>query len=128
MTSMYPQQMNGGQFPSMQYQPMQAGQMVPMYPQQMNGGQSAPMHLQPMSGNEAPSYMYGQRSEPQFVEQRMQGLTVQDNSGFKRTSYQNSSYQPTTRPPKKEDKFFGDLVDMTKFKPKTSGPGGAGSM
>lgn len=128
MTSMFPQQMNGGQLSSMQYQPIQAAQMTPMYPQHMNGGQLASVHHQPMSGNQAPSYMYVQRPEAQFLEQRMHGLTVQDNNAFKNNSYQTSAYQPTSRPAKTEDKFFGDLVDMTKFKPKTSTPGNAGGM
>lgn len=128
MTSMFPQQMNGGQLSSMQYQPIQAAQMTPMYPQHMNGGQLASVPHQPMSGNQAPSYMFVQRPESQFLEQRMHGLTVQDNNAFKNNSYQTSAYQPTSRPVKTEDKFFGDLVDMTKFKPKTSTSGKAGGM
>ncbi|PIA42666.1 hypothetical protein AQUCO_02000247v1 [Aquilegia coerulea] len=125
---MLPQQMNGGQYAPMLPQQMNGGQYAPMFPQQMNGGQFAPMHHQPMPGNQGGGYMYGQRPQTQFLEQRMQGLTVQDNSAFRNSSYPMSTYQHPSKPAKVEDKFFGDLVDMSKFKPKTSAPGGAGSM
>ncbi|CAI9784851.1 unnamed protein product [Fraxinus pennsylvanica] len=99
--------------------PLQSGQMAYMYPQQMYGNQMANY-----------GYGYGQQQNAQFLKQNMSGLSIRDDS-ILRNSYSSaptptSSYVP--RPLKPEDKLFGDLVDITKFKPTKTSPGRAGSM
>ncbi|KAJ4842973.1 hypothetical protein Tsubulata_017443 [Turnera subulata] len=115
---MHPQAIQGGQYMGMVPQlPAQAGMMTPMYPQQMYGNQMA-------------GYGYGQQQVPQYLEQQMYGLSVRDESGLKNSTYQvsTSSYVPPMKPSKPEDKLFGDLVDIAKFKPAKSGPGKAGGI
>ena len=96
---------------------MQAGPMASMYPQQIYG-------------NQYMGYGYGQQQQGvQYLQQQMYGLSVRDDSGLNNTSYQvatSSSYVPSGKPSKPEDKLFGDLVDMAKVKPKP--PGRAGRM
>ncbi|KAF9616474.1 hypothetical protein IFM89_029771 [Coptis chinensis] len=138
MMSMYGQQVamhnqpfHSSQFVGLPHQPVQGGQMMGIYTQPMNGGQLASMQLQPMQSNQVAGYMYGQygqRPEAQFIEQRMHGLTVRDDSALRNSSYQTAGYRPSSIPAKPEDKLFGDLVDMAKLKPKTSTPGRTGSM
>ncbi|GFS44913.1 ENTH/VHS/GAT family protein [Actinidia rufa] len=111
----HPQPIRGGQ--SMGVYPQQ--QMHFMYPQQMYGNQ--------MAGY---GYGYGQQQNPQFLDQRMSGLSIRDDSALRNSSYQPSipSYVPSEKPSKPEDKLFGDLVDIAKFKPTKTTPGRAGSM
>lgn len=113
----HPQQMHGGPYMGMFPQPMQASHMGSMYPQQMYGQQMA-------------GYGYGHHQQgPQYLEQRMYGLSVTNDNGM-RNSYQvsASSYVPPSKPSKPEDKLFGDLVDMAKLKPTAKPtPGRAGS-
>ncbi|POO03949.1 GAT domain containing protein [Trema orientale] len=114
----HPQPIHGGPYMGMLPHHMQAPHMVSTYPQQMYGQQMA-------------GYGYGQQQGPQYLEQRMYGLSVRDDNGF-RNSYQvsTSSYVPPSKPSKPEDKLFGDLVDIAKFKSPTTKPtpGRAGSM
>ncbi|KAJ6330143.1 hypothetical protein OIU76_008882 [Salix suchowensis] len=114
---MNPQAMQGGPYMGMYSQPMQAGPMASMYPQQAYGNQMA-------------GYGYGPQQGTQYLDQRMHGLSVRNDNGLSNSSYQvpTSSYVPSGKPSKPEDKLFGDLVDISKFKPGKSTPGRAGSM
>ncbi|XP_039164181.1 TOM1-like protein 9 isoform X2 [Eucalyptus grandis] len=112
-TSAHPRRSLYGMVP----QPMQVGQMAYLYPQQMYGSQVA-------------AYGYGQQGA-QYLDQRMYGLSVRDDSSLRNSSYQvsTSSYVLPMKPSKPEDKLFGDLVDMAKVKSSAkSTPGRAGSM
>jgi hypothetical protein len=113
---LHSQPIQGGPYMGMPSHPMQAAQMASMYPQQMYGNQYA-------------GYGYGQPQGPQYLEQRMYGLSVNDNNGM-RNSYQvsPSSYVPSSKPSRPDDKLFGDLVDMAKVKSTKPTPGRAGSM
>lgn len=135
---MYPQQVNGGNLSGFNNQNMMPNQMGGFYPQQIQGGQLMGMHPQQMQygqmgymqpqqmyNNQMPGYGqptgygygYGQQNN-QFLEQRMSGLSVRDNGALSSSAYQTtSSYVPSGKPSKPEDKLFGDLVDITKFKP-----------
>ncbi|MED6172082.1 hypothetical protein PIB30_117774 [Stylosanthes scabra] len=95
---------------------------------QMQAGPVASMYPQQMYGNQFMGYGYGQQQGVPYIEQQMYGLSVRDD-GALRSSYQSSttSYAPSGKPSKPEDKLFGDLVDMAKVKPKPA-PGRAGSM
>lgn len=117
MVGLPPQPIQGGPYMGMVPQTMQVGQMAYMYPQQMYGSQVA-------------AYGYGQQGA-QYLDQRMYGLSVRDDSSLRNSSYQvsTSSYVTPMRPSKPEDKLFGDLVDMAKVKSSAkSTPGRAGSM
>ncbi|KAF9622924.1 hypothetical protein IFM89_035157 [Coptis chinensis] len=136
VVGMYIQPITSGQLAALQYQqPVQSNQMVGMHPQQIQGGQmmfAQPTSMQPhlMQGSQMGGYGYGygQRPEAQFLEQRMTGLSMQDNSASRNSSYPTTSYVSLNKPSKPEDKLFGDLVDMAKLKPKNSAPGRTGSM
>ncbi|KAF3446435.1 hypothetical protein FNV43_RR11614 [Rhamnella rubrinervis] len=113
-----PHSIQGGPYMGMLPQPMQMGHMGTMYSQPS-----------PMYGNhQMAGYGYGQQQGPQYLEQRMYGLSVRDDSAV-RNNYQvsTSSYAPPMKP-KPEDKLFGDLVDMAKLKSNKTTPGRAGSM
>ncbi|KAJ6818403.1 target of Myb protein 1-like [Iris pallida] len=147
---MQPQPMQNGQFGGMQPQPMQSNhymgmnpspmqnQVGGMYPQPMQGGQFAgTMPQQAVYAGQMMAYGYGQQPEAQFYDQRrysypygspselsqrMNDLSMQDNSAYTSPSYvhvpSSSSYlQQSNRPSKPEDKLFGDLVSMAKSKP-----------
>ncbi|XP_038711420.1 TOM1-like protein 9 isoform X2 [Tripterygium wilfordii] len=114
----HPQQVQGGQYMGMVPQLMQSGQMASMYPQQQ------------MYGNQMAGYGYGQQQSVQYLQQQMHGMSVRDDNGITNSSYQvsTSSYLPPMKKTSKpEDKLFGDLVDISKFKSKPT-PGKAGSM
>ncbi|KAH7840511.1 hypothetical protein Vadar_017893 [Vaccinium darrowii] len=138
----YPQQMQSGQmgvYPqqmqSAHPQQMQSGQMG-IYPQQMQSGQMGYMYPQQMYNNQMGGYGHGygygqQQQNTQFIEQRMSGMTFRDDGALRNSSYQPTtptSYVPSGKPSKPEDKLFGDLVDISKFKPTKTPPGRAGSM
>ncbi|GFS40298.1 ENTH/VHS/GAT family protein [Actinidia rufa] len=119
MAGMHPQQIPGGQQMGVYPQQMQSGQVGYMYPQQMYSNQMAGYG----------GYGYGQQQNAQFLEQRMSGLSFRDDGALMNSSYQPTpSYVPSGKPSKPEDKLFGDLVDIAKFKPAKTGPGRAGSM
>ncbi|WMV42877.1 hypothetical protein MTR67_036262 [Solanum verrucosum] len=142
---MYAQPITGGQ-PAMMNQAMQNNQMVGFLPQPIQGGQSMgmlpqqmpPGHMayvyaqQQMYGNQMAGYGYGyaQPQNTQFLNQRMSGLSVRDDGILNNSSYPVStpSYIPSGKPSKPEDKLFGDLVDISKFKSPKTTPGRAGSM
>lgn len=103
-----------------------AGPYMGMVPHQMQNGPVASMYPQQMYGNQFMGYGYGQQQQqgPQYIEQQMYGLSVRDDNAS-RNPYQVSaaSYAPSRKPSKPEDKLFGDLIDFSKVKPKsTPGP------
>ncbi|XP_020236666.1 TOM1-like protein 9 [Cajanus cajan] len=104
-----------------------AGPYMGMAPHQMQGGPV--MYPQQMYGNQFMGYGYDQQQGVPYIERQMYGMSVRDDSGL-RNPYQVSttSYAPSGKPSKPEDKLFGDLVDMAKVKPKPTTPGRAGSM
>ncbi|KAL7159354.1 hypothetical protein ABFS83_01G021600 [Erythranthe nasuta] len=139
----------------MQPHPMQSGH-VAMYPQPMQPGHVA-MYPQPMQNmypqpmqNMYPqqtagygyNYGYGQgqqqnananaNANTQYLQQSMSGLSMRDENAVRNYSpysVPTPSYVPqSARPSKAEDKLFGDLVDISKFKPGKTAPGRAGSM
>ncbi|XP_057799524.1 TOM1-like protein 9 isoform X2 [Salvia miltiorrhiza] len=145
---------NGGQFTAMDNRAMQSNQMqglhpypmqhpqqqpVVMYPQQMQPAQMGYMyHPQQMYNNQMPAgygygYGYGQgqghgQSQMQnayFAQQTISAMSVRDDSGLRNSA---SSSLPSGRPSRPEDKLFGDLVDISKFKPGKTTPGRAESM
>ncbi|KAI3454076.1 hypothetical protein Pfo_010739 [Paulownia fortunei] len=125
-------QMVGGSHP----QSYQSLQPMGMYPQPTQSGQMAYMYPQQMYANQLAGYGYGygygqgQQQNAQFLEQSMSGLSVRDDSALRNSSYSVSrpSYVPPGKPSKPEDKLFGDLVDISKFKPAKNTPGRTGSM
>lgn len=140
---MYPQHVAGGlmpgmnmqpvmnQMPGMYPQPYQGGQMMGMVPQAMQGAQM--MYPAQMYGNQMAAYGYGYAQQPdaQYLDQRMYGLSMRDDTSLKKTSNDNSmaSYLPPMRQQSKgDDKLFGDLVDMAKLKPGKSTPSRTGSV
>ncbi|KAG5562586.1 hypothetical protein RHGRI_005344 [Rhododendron griersonianum] len=121
----YPQQMQSNH------------QQMGVYPQQMQSGQMGYYPQQMYNNNQMGGYGYGygygqQPQNAQFIEQRMSGMTFRDDGALRNSSYQptttTSSYVPSGKPSKPEDKLFGDLVDISKFKPTKTAPGRAGSM
>lgn len=113
-------------------QPITNGHLA-AYSQPTGSGQAAYMYPQQMYGNQMGGYGYGygygysqgEHQNGQFLEQRMSGLSVRDDGALRNSSY--SVPVPSGRPSKPEDKLFGDLVDISKFKPKTT-PGRTGSV
>ncbi|OMO61882.1 VHS domain-containing protein [Corchorus capsularis] len=118
-------------FQPQQIQQIQAAPYMGMIPQQMPGQmypqQSGTMYPQQMYGNQMGAYGYGQQ---QYLDQQMYGLSIREDNGLRNSPYQvpTSSYTPPSRPPKPEDKLFGDLVDLAKIKTTKTTPGRAGSM
>ncbi|KAL8263375.1 hypothetical protein R6Q59_024724 [Mikania micrantha] len=116
------QQFQGGVLPQQQ--------MGYMYPQQMYANHMG----QPSGyGNSGYGYGYGygyeQQQNTQYIDQRMAGMSVRDDSYLKTTVYTgpsmaNASYVhvPSGKPQKAEDKLFGDLVDFAKVKPNKTTP------
>lgn len=104
------------------------GPVMGIVPNQMQGGPVTSMYPPQMYGNQYMGHVYGQQPV-QYLEQQMYGLSVRDDSGLTNSSYQvsSTSYSPSAKSSKPEDKLFGDLVDMAKVKPKTT-PGQAGGM
>ncbi|XP_039059978.1 TOM1-like protein 9 [Hibiscus syriacus] len=101
----HPQLNQGAQYMGIHPQQMPTNQMASLYPQQM------------MYGNQMGAYGYG---ELQYIDQKMDALSIRDDSSSLRNSaYQvpTSSYVPPGKPSKAEDKLlFGDLVDMANIK------------
>ncbi|XP_058200896.1 TOM1-like protein 9 [Rhododendron vialii] len=110
-------------------------QQMGVYPQQMQSGQMGYYPQQMYNNNQMGGYGYGygygqQPQNAQFIEQRMSGMTFRDDGALRNSSYlpTTTSYVPSGKPSKPEDKLFGDLVDISKFKPTKTAPGRAGSM
>ncbi|XP_075518194.1 TOM1-like protein 9 [Primulina tabacum] len=108
-------------------QPLQSGQMTYVYSQQTYGDQTVPYGYSYGCGY---GYVQGPQHNAQFLEQNMSGLSMRDDTALRTSSYAvpTPSYVPPGKPNKPEDKLFGDLVDITKFKPAKSTPDRAGSM
>ncbi|CAN1161993.1 TOM1-like protein 9 [Linum perenne] len=123
---MVPQQMQGGG----------GGYMNPsMYPQyQQQQQQQAMMYNQMQAGKYGGGGggMYGQQQPQQltpqqqrYLEQKMYAMSMRDDSSMRSSntaggygmSSNSQSLVPSAKPAKPEDKLFGDLVDLTKFKP-----------
>ncbi|KAH9615382.1 hypothetical protein KSS87_012229 [Heliosperma pusillum] len=138
-TGTYSQQMTG-HMPAVNQQPMQShpgmypqpypGQMMGMAPQTMPHAQMSPMYPAQMYANQMGGYGYGYTQQPdsQYLDQRMYGMSLRDDSSLRNSSNQTSmaSYLPPMKQQSKgDDKLFGDLVDMAKLKPGKSTPGGS---
>ncbi|XWS26319.1 hypothetical protein CRYUN_Cryun26dG0021900 [Craigia yunnanensis] len=121
------QAVQGNQFAGFHPQPVHGAQYLGMLPQQMPAGQMAPMYPQHMYGNQMGAYGYGHQ---QYLDQQMYGLSIRDDNVVRNSSFQvsTSSYIPPSKPSKREDKLFGDLVDMAKVKSTKTTPGRTGSM
>ncbi|XP_042487562.1 TOM1-like protein 9 isoform X2 [Macadamia integrifolia] len=137
MMGMLPQPITGGQLSpvhsnqmvGMHLQQIHGGQMMGMLPQPMQAGQLMSINQMPMQSNMGYDYGYPMEAQAQYLEQRMYGLSVQDDSALRNSPYMApTSYLPPSKPSKPEDKLFGDLVSMAKVKPKNTTPGRAGSM
>ncbi|CAN4076541.1 unnamed protein product [Withania somnifera] len=129
--AMMNQAMQNNQMVGLLPQPIQGGQSIGMFPQQMPLGHVAYMYAQQqMYGNQMAGYGYSQPQNTQFLNQRMSGLSVMDDGILTNSSYPVStpSYIPSGKPSKPEDKLFGDLVDISKFKSSKTTSGRAGSM
>lgn len=127
----YPAVQQPNQMFVLQPQQMQGAPYMGMVPQQMPGAQMPYTYPQPMYNGQLAAYGYGQAGM-QFLDQRMYGLYVRDDSGLGNptsnltsSSSSASTYLPPMKQPSKpEDKLFGDLVDMAKVKsskPATTG-------
>ncbi|KAI3973147.1 hypothetical protein MKW92_013377 [Papaver armeniacum] len=134
------QQMHGGQMMGGMVPPQSmygGGQMMGgMVPQTMHGGG------QMMGGMVPPQTMHGYGggnfssvNNPHMMQQSGQHMTqlyeqqrammygggnAQDNSSLRSSATSYSSYKSPMKQSKPEDKLFGDLVDMSKFKAKNS--------
>ncbi|XP_076908544.1 TOM1-like protein 9 isoform X1 [Bidens hawaiensis] len=132
------QQVYTNQIPQQQFQGVMPQQQMGymQYPQQMYSNQMG----QPSGygGGYDYGYGYAQQQNTQYIDQRMAGMSVRDDSYLNTTVYTgpsmaNASYVhvPSGKPQKAKDKLFGDLVDFAKVKPNkttTTIPGRAGSM
>ncbi|KAK4761681.1 hypothetical protein SAY87_029565 [Trapa incisa] len=126
----YPAVQQTNQMFTLQPQQMHGAPYMGMVPQQMPGAQMPYMYPQPMYNGQLNAYGYGQVGM-QYLDQRMYGLSVRDDSGLgNHTSSSASSYLPPMKQPSRpDDKLFGDLVNMAKVKSsKPATPGRAGSM
>ncbi|XP_010541654.1 PREDICTED: TOM1-like protein 2 [Tarenaya hassleriana] len=121
-------------FPGTFIQPMAGCHMSPFHNPSYNGYYSPQMNYNhnAMYQNQMVGY-----SQPQqyLMEQQMYGMSLEENVNNSNNSsnpYQVSSSSDLNFPPMKpnpnkpQDKLFGDLVDISKFK--KTGPGRAGSM
>ncbi|KAK3129778.1 hypothetical protein QOZ80_6BG0484590 [Eleusine coracana subsp. coracana] len=110
------------------YPPVQGNQPGGIYPQQMAGD----LYQQQMYSGQMAGYGYNQQPGGYYVpnaayayssanelSQRMNGLSVQDNSYYGAPA--SSSLQPRNRPSRPEDSLFSDLVNIAKTKPSKTG-------
>ncbi|KAJ6745588.1 TARGET OF MYB PROTEIN 1 [Salix koriyanagi] len=132
----YPQSLQATQMAVTQSQPLPGGmhphgpqpvgnEQLGMYMQTAPSNQFFGMNPQAMQGG---PYM-GMYSQP--MQAGPDGVNVSSTSVWQPNGWiwvPTSSYVPSGKPSKPEDKLFGDLVDISKFKPGKSTPGRAGSM
>ncbi|KFK29873.1 hypothetical protein AALP_AA7G190000 [Arabis alpina] len=122
----------GQGYPSQQQQQQQQMMMAQYYAQQ----QQQQQQQQQAYGNQMGGYGYGYNQQQQgnspYLDQQMYGLSMRDQTSHQVPSSSSSttSYLPPMKPKNKpEDKLFGDLVDISKFKPTTKPTSGrAGTM
>ncbi|KAL6985411.1 hypothetical protein U1Q18_018786 [Sarracenia purpurea var. burkii] len=127
---------NNNQLVGLHPQPFPGGQSMGLYPpQQMQPRQMDFVYPEQIYSNQMEGYGYGYgygfgpQQNAQFLEQRMSGMSFRDDGASRSSSYQPTpSYVPPGKPSKPEDKLFGDLVDIAKFKPAKTAQGRAGSM
>ncbi|XP_010254076.1 PREDICTED: uncharacterized protein LOC104595165 isoform X2 [Nelumbo nucifera] len=133
LLGMYIQPITTGQLGAINHQPFQDNQMLGIHPQPIQGGQVMGMLPLPMQTDQPESTTlqpmhnnldYGYGTQPQFLEQKMHELSVQDEGALTNSSYlvgstasTTTSYLPPMKPSRPEDKLFGDLVDLAKTKP-----------
>ncbi|WZZ09595.1 hypothetical protein YC2023_095516 [Brassica napus] len=134
--SPYPQMPQTGSGMYMQ-QPMPNQAHQAQQQQQMMMAQYyAQQQQQQAYGNQMGGYGYGYNQQQQqggrpYLDQQMYGLSMRDQTSHHVSSSSSAtSYLPPTKPKNKpEDKLFGDLVDISKFKPTTKPTSGrAGTM
>ncbi|CAM8952794.1 unnamed protein product [Rhodiola kirilowii] len=117
------EQMGNGMYMQPASQPFQSNQYAGMLPGQMYSQQ---MYGYQMQGYGYP-YGYGQQQDPRLLQQQMSGLSMTGNgSVMMNNSYPTvsaASYSSAAKPKKPEDKLFGDLVDISKFKSSKSTAG-----
>ncbi|CAN8327060.1 unnamed protein product [Cochlearia groenlandica] len=124
------QALGQGYPPQQQQQQQQMMMMAQFYAQQQQQQQAY--------GNQMGGYGYGYNNQQQqqgsspYLEQQMYGMSIRDQAPQQvpPSSSSSTSYLPPMRPKNKpEDKLFGDLVDISKFKPGTKPTSGrAGTM
>nr|GMD83891.1 target of Myb protein 1-like isoform X1 [Ipomoea batatas] len=110
-------------------------QSMGLFSQQMPSAQMLYMYSQQTYTNQLSGYGcgFGQQQNSQLLEQRMSGLNIQDDDGILKgppyLASTPSSYVPVTmgKSTNPEDKLFGDLVDVSKFKSSKPDPARAGS-
>ncbi|KAG7540541.1 hypothetical protein ISN45_Aa07g007400 [Arabidopsis thaliana x Arabidopsis arenosa] len=109
-----PNQALGSGYPPQQQKQQQM--MMAQYYAQQQQLQQQQQQQQQAYGNQMGGYGYGYNQQQQgsspYLDQQMYGLSLRDQ-----TSHQvppSSSMKPKNKP---EDKLFGDLVDISKFKP-----------
>lgn len=140
LTTINNQGMQSNQMAGLHPYPVQSPQPVVMYPQQMQPQMGYMYPPQQMYNNQMAGYGYGygygqgqqqnaygqsQLQNAYFAQQTISALSVRDDSGLRNSS---SSGLPSGRPSRPEDKLFGDLVDISKFKPGKTTPGRAETM
>uniref|UniRef100_M4F0D9 VHS domain-containing protein n=1 Tax=Brassica campestris TaxID=3711 RepID=M4F0D9_BRACM len=134
--SPYPQMPQTGSGMYMQ-QPMPNQAHQAQQQQQMMMAQYyAQQQQQQAYGTQMGGYGYGYNQQQQqggrpYLDQQMYGLSMRDQTSHHvSSSSSTTSYLPPTKPKNKpEDKLFGDLVDISKFKPTTKPTSGrAGTM
>lgn len=114
--------MNSDNMGEMSTHPIQRSQLMGIHPQQMQYAQMAYMYPQHMYSNqmEVYAYGYGQFQNNQYLDQSMSRLSVNDGVSNGSASLPTQSYVPSGKPTKPQDRLFGDLVDIKKFKPTNS--------
>lgn len=132
-SAMYmPNQPNQGLGPG--YPPQQQQQQQQMMMAQFYAQQQQQQQQQQAYGNQMGGYGYGYNQQQQgsspYLDQQMYGLSIRDQTSHQvPSSSSTTSYLPPMKPKNKpEDKLFGDLVDITKFKPTKPTSGRAGTM
>ncbi|KAF2584905.1 hypothetical protein F2Q70_00034073 [Brassica cretica] len=124
-SGMYMQQPMPNQALGQDYPPQQQQQMMMA---QFYAQQQQHAYVNQMGG-----YGYGYNQQQQgnspYLEQQMHGMSIRDQASHQ-VPPSSSSYLPPMKPKNKpEDKLFGDLVDISKFKPSTKPTSGrAGTM